>query len=52
MSKAAKPEIDEPGPRKCLMCGDQFASEGVHNRICKKCKSTNAWRRGEPPASF
>ena len=52
MSKTAKLEIEECRPRKCLMCGNQFESEGVHNRICKKCKGTNAWRLGEPPASF
>lgn len=33
-------------PRKCLMCGDWFESEGAHNRICHRCKSTRAWREG------
>jgi hypothetical protein len=32
--------------RRCLMCGDQFSSFGPGNRICKKCKSTETWRRG------
>jgi hypothetical protein len=32
--------------RRCLMCGDEFPSFGPGNRICKKCKSTETWRRG------
>ena len=32
--------------RSCLMCGDRFLSFGPGNRICKKCKSTQAWRQG------
>jgi len=32
--------------RRCLMCGDDFPSYGPGNRICKKCKSTETWRRG------
>ncbi len=52
MLTAAKLEIEEHRPRKCLMCGNQFVSEGAHNRVCKKCKGTNAWRFGEPPAHF
>ena len=32
--------------RRCLMCGDDFPSDGPGNRICKKCKSTETWRRG------
>ena len=35
-----------PAKRKCLMCGDTFHSTGSHNRICKRCKSTQAWREG------
>lgn len=30
--------------RRCLMCGRDFPSEGTYNRICKKCKSSQAWR--------
>lgn len=33
-------------PRRCLMCGKMFDSFGPGNRICKKCKSTQAWKRG------
>ncbi|MCP5373975.1 MAG: hypothetical protein H6907_19760 [Hyphomicrobiales bacterium] len=32
--------------RRCLMCGDAFESDGAHNRICRKCKETKAWREG------
>jgi tRNA(Ile2) C34 agmatinyltransferase TiaS len=34
--------------RRCLMCGRMFDSHGPGNRICKKCKSTSAWRSGLP----
>lgn len=30
--------------RKCLMCNQPFDSEGAHNRICRRCKSSQAWR--------
>jgi hypothetical protein len=33
-----------PGPRKCLMCGREFESEGSHNRICRRCKSSQTYR--------
>ena len=32
--------------RRCLMCGDEFLSEWSGNRICKRCKSSTAWRSG------
>ena len=38
-------ELD--GPRRCLMCGQLFASDGPHNRICRRCKGKQAWREGE-----
>ena len=38
--------VDVRKERKCLMCGTRFESDGAHNRICPKCKSTEAWRRG------
>lgn len=25
-------------PRACLCCGDTFASEGPHNRMCNACR--------------
>ena len=36
----------EQKKRLCLMCGRMFDSLGPGNRICKKCKSTAAWRSG------
>ena len=33
--------------RHCLMCSRGFLSEGPHNRVCRKCKSTQLWREGE-----
>ena len=32
--------------RTCLMCGDAFRSDGVHNRICPRCKLSRRWREG------
>jgi hypothetical protein len=47
--------IDQPKPRgpcsrqrdrRCLMCREGFASEGPHNRICPRCKTSRSWREG------
>jgi hypothetical protein len=32
------------GWRACLSCGEVFASEGPHERICGPCKDTEEWR--------
>ncbi len=32
--------------RRCLLCGETFGSDGPHNRICKRCKSSQVWRQG------
>ncbi len=32
--------------RRCLLCGATFGSAGPHNRICKRCKSSQVWRQG------
>lgn len=34
--------------RKCLRCATSFQSEWAGERICKRCKSTAAWRTGTP----
>jgi hypothetical protein len=26
------------GPRACMCCGKQFASQGIHNRLCNPCR--------------
>ncbi len=45
-----KPKIethkDPASLRRCLLCGEKFSSAGPHNRICKRCKSGQAWRQG------
>lgn len=30
------------GQRRCLTCGDQFMSEGIHNRMCAPCRSRSS----------
>lgn len=30
------------GPRPCLCCGTEFPSEGVHNRLCSRCRHREA----------
>lgn len=32
-----------PSERKCMSCGEVFASEGWHNRLCLRCR-----KRSEP----
>ena len=32
--------------RRCLMCRDSFESSWPGERVCKRCKSTAAWREG------
>ncbi len=52
MSKFSKPKNDHQAnikPRKCLMCGERFESDGPQNRICRKCKSTQTYRDGDSP---
>lgn len=29
--------------RPCLVCSNDFRSEGIHNRLCSKCRSENTW---------
>ena len=45
----SKPRNDEPEDvktRRCLMCRDRFESNWPGERVCKRCKSTTAWREG------
>ena len=37
---------DERKTRRCLVCTDSFLSEWAGERICRKCKSSSAWRTG------
>ena len=34
---------DVPTERACMSCGESFASEGWHNRLCLRCR-----KRSEP----
>ena len=46
-----KPEAErdsDPKTRPCLVCEVPFQSEWAGERICRRCKSTAAWRSGAP----
>ncbi len=45
-TKKPTQEHQKRGIRCCLMCGNDFYSDGTHNRICKRCKGTQVWREG------
>ncbi|MDP2207042.1 MAG: hypothetical protein Q8K65_12140 [Alphaproteobacteria bacterium] len=36
-----------PVRRSCLSCGNSFASEGPHNRVCAGCKTGKVWKSGD-----
>lgn len=40
------PAWDVPKARHCLRCKAEFHSEWSGERICRRCKSSNAWRNG------
>jgi hypothetical protein len=46
LSKPGPSETPEPQERRCLMCRAEFESTWRGERICKRCKSTAAWREG------
>ena len=35
---------DIPAERPCLRCKAPFPSTGFGDRVCKRCKGSNAWR--------
>ena len=37
-----------PKLRRCLRCQVSFNSEWAGERICTRCKNSNAWRSGIP----
>jgi Zn finger protein HypA/HybF involved in hydrogenase expression len=43
---------DVPKVRQCLRCKSTFSSEWSGERICPRCKASNAWRNGAPPRSY
>ena len=44
--KAETERNTEEKTRRCLMCNQSFESEWAGERVCRRCKSTEAWRRG------
>ena len=45
-----KPRADrdmKPCARNCLCCGHRFQSEGVHERVCRRCKASELWRASQ-----
>ena len=44
--KKPEPVGIRPEERPCLMCRETFLSEGVHNRICRRCRSSQVWKDG------
>jgi uncharacterized paraquat-inducible protein A len=47
-----QPLGDVPKVRQCLRCQDTFRSEWAGERICPRCKTTAAWRKGVPQQSY
>ncbi len=43
-----QPPWDVPKARRCLRCQTKFHSEWSGERICSRCKKSNAWRHGAP----
>ena len=37
------------GPRSCLCCGVTFASEGIHNRLCPRCRARSEGDQSQRP---
>ena len=48
-AKAKAPPRGAPGAgtRRCLCCGQEFDSFGPGNRICRGCRSTEAYQSGD-----
>jgi hypothetical protein len=40
--------LEEAKVRKCLRCQEEFRSEWAGERICGRCKGSNAWRSNVP----
>lgn len=58
MSKAAlenteetETTVDAPKTRQCLRCQSEFESAWAGERICSRCKGSNAWRSSVPLTS-
>ncbi len=52
-AKKPPPTHARAAKRRCLRCGETFASDGPQNRICKPCKHLNEMRlRGDTVARY
>lgn len=40
--------LEEAKVRKCLRCQDEFRSGWAGERVCGRCKGSNAWRSNVP----
>jgi len=38
--------IHQEKERRCLVCSEDFLSAWAGERVCKKCRSSTAWRQG------
>jgi hypothetical protein len=47
-----KDEVQLRKTRKCLRCRDTFDSEWAGERICPRCKSSQAWKSGSYERPF
>jgi hypothetical protein len=48
---SGQPPGDVPRVRQCLRCNTTFPSEWSGERVCSRCKRSNAWRSGTPLTS-
>lgn len=39
---AKLPERKRPRKRRCLCCTKSFESDGIHNRLCNRCRAYGA----------
>ena len=49
--KFNKKKLYKARERKCLMCSRHFSSEWSGNRVCKKCRTSSAWKEGNMTSS-
>lgn len=39
-------QLHQEKKRRCLVCSEDFLSAWAGERVCKKCRSSTAWRQG------
>jgi hypothetical protein len=45
-SEAGASPMHKEKTRRCLVCSEDFVSAWAGERVCKKCRSSTAWRQG------